>query len=149
VDLARAYAAVLRGLGANVDGALRVARALFPSGMLQAITTADEIPNIADLNASVRVNSEPVAACSAAGGLFSPAELVAWVSVSDNVLLGDFIATGMLGDGSGLEIGRNLQPGDVLELQLDLVGVHKTTVGESEVAPWWPQERPYPWKEGE
>lgn len=70
-------------------------------------------------------------------------------SMSDSVLPGDLIATGALGDGSGLEIGRNLKPGDVLELQLDPDGVLKTIVGQPEVAPWWPQERPYPWREGE
>ena len=41
VDLARAYAAVLRGRGANADGAARVARALFPSSMSQALAAGD------------------------------------------------------------------------------------------------------------
>jgi 2-keto-4-pentenoate hydratase/2-oxohepta-3-ene-1,7-dioic acid hydratase in catechol pathway len=117
----------------------------FAFGIGPWITTADEIGPIPDLKASVRVNGELVSSTAADGGIFSPAELVAWVSVSDNVLPGDLIATGTLPNGSGLEIGRNLKPGDVLELQLDRVGVLRTPIGQPEVAPWWPQEKPYPW----
>jgi len=121
----------------------------FAFGIGPWITTADEIGPIADLKASVRVNGELVSTTAADGGIFSPAELVAWVSVSDNVLPGDLIATGTLPNGSGLEVGRNLKPGDVLELQLDRVGVLRTPIGQPEVAPWWPQEKPYPWTVGQ
>jgi 2-keto-4-pentenoate hydratase/2-oxohepta-3-ene-1,7-dioic acid hydratase in catechol pathway len=41
VDLAAAYARVLRGRGASADGALRLARALFPSSMSAAIAAGD------------------------------------------------------------------------------------------------------------
>ena len=68
----------------------------FAFGIGPWITTADEIGSVADLNASVRVNGELVSSTAAEGGIFSPAELVAWVSVSDNVLPGDLIATGTL-----------------------------------------------------
>jgi 2-keto-4-pentenoate hydratase/2-oxohepta-3-ene-1,7-dioic acid hydratase in catechol pathway len=117
----------------------------FAFGIGPWIVTVDEIPSLAELTGSVRLNGEVVSTCTADGGIISPAELVAWVSVSDNVLPGDLIALGTLGNGSGLEIDRKLEPGDVLELQLDKVGVLKTIVGEPEVAPWWPQEKPYPW----
>ncbi len=121
----------------------------FAFGIGPWVVTADEIPSLAELNGSVRLNGEVISTCTAEGGIFSPAELVAWVSVSDNVQPGDLIATGTLGNGSGLEIDRKLKPGDVLELQLDKVGVLKTIVGEPEVAPWWPEEKPYPWKSDE
>jgi 2-keto-4-pentenoate hydratase/2-oxohepta-3-ene-1,7-dioic acid hydratase in catechol pathway len=121
----------------------------FAFGIGPWVTTADEVGPVADLKASVRINGELVSSTAADGAVFSPAELVAWVSVSDNVLPGDLIATGTLPNGSGLEIGRNLKPGDLLELQLDRVGVLKTPIGEPEVAPWWPEEKPYPWKVGE
>lgn len=117
----------------------------FAFGIGPWIVTADEIPDVSKLNASVRLNGEIVSTCKAEGGIFPPADLVAWVSVSDMVQPGDLIATGTLGYGSGLEIDRKLQPGDVLELQLDKVGVLKTVVGEPEAAPWWPEEKPYPW----
>ena len=41
VDLAVAYARLLRSRGADADGALRVARALFPSSMSAAIAAGD------------------------------------------------------------------------------------------------------------
>ena len=120
----------------------------FAFGIGPWVTTADEIGSLADLNAFVRINGELVSSTGAGGATFGPAELVAWVSVSDNVLPGDLIATGTLPNGSGLEVGRSLKPGDIVELQLDRVGVLKTPIGEPEVAPWWPEEKPYPWTVG-
>lgn len=117
----------------------------FAFGIGPWIVTADEIPSVAALNGSVRLNGDVISRCTAEGGIFPPAELVAWVSVSENLQPGDLIGTGTLGNGSGLEIDRKLQPGDVLELQLDKVGVLKTVIGEPEAAPWWPEEKPYPW----
>ena len=81
--------------------------------------------------------------------IYSPAELIAWVSLGDNLQPGDMIGMGTLGNGSGLEIDRRLSPGDVLELQLDDVGVLRTRIGAVETAPWRPQEKPYPFAQKE
>lgn len=117
----------------------------FAYGIGPWVVTKDEIPVLGDLNGSVRVNGETVSTVSAADPIYSPAELLAWVSVADNLQAGDLIATGTLGNGSGLEIGRKLKAGDVLELELDRIGVLRTPIGEPEVAPWHPEEKPYPW----
>jgi 2-keto-4-pentenoate hydratase/2-oxohepta-3-ene-1,7-dioic acid hydratase in catechol pathway len=121
----------------------------FAFGIGPWITTADEIESLGGLTATASINGELVSSTAAGGSTFSPAELVAWVSVSDNVLPGDLIGTGTLPNGSGLEVGRSLKPGDVLELRLDRVGVLTTPIGQPEVAPWWPEEKPYPWTAAE
>lgn len=117
----------------------------FAFGIGPWITTADEIPSVEELTGTIRLNGELISRVEAAGAVFSPAELVAWVSVADNVLPGDLIATGTLGFGSGLEIDTRLRPGDALELELDGVGALRTTIGDPDVAPWRPAEKPYPW----
>jgi 2-keto-4-pentenoate hydratase/2-oxohepta-3-ene-1,7-dioic acid hydratase in catechol pathway len=119
----------------------------FAYGIGPWIVTRDELPPLAQLSGSIRVNGEQWSSCTAEGGIFSPAELLAWVSLGDNLQPGDLIALGTLGNGSGLEIDRRLSPGDVLELQLDGIGVLRTRIGAREIAPWWPPEKPYPFAE--
>jgi 2-keto-4-pentenoate hydratase/2-oxohepta-3-ene-1,7-dioic acid hydratase in catechol pathway len=116
----------------------------FAYGIGPWIVTADELPPLAQLSGSVRVNGELWSTCSADGGIFPPAELLAWVSLGDNLQPGDLVGLGTLGNGSGLEIDRRLSPGDVLELQLDGIGVLRNRIGAREPAGWWPQEKPYP-----
>jgi 2-keto-4-pentenoate hydratase/2-oxohepta-3-ene-1,7-dioic acid hydratase in catechol pathway len=116
----------------------------FAYGIGPWIVTADELAPLAQLSGSVRVNGELWSSCSADGGIFAPDELLAWVSLGDNLQPGDLVGLGTLGNGSGLEIDRRLSPGDVLELQLDGVGVLRNRIGAREAAGWWPQEKPYP-----
>ncbi|GFJ87793.1 fumarylacetoacetate hydrolase family protein [Phytohabitans rumicis] len=116
----------------------------FAFGIGPWIVTRDELPPLAQLSGSIRVNGELWSSCTADGGIFSPAELIAWVSLGDNLQPGDLIGLGTLGNGSGLEIDRRLSPGDVLELQLDGIGVLRNRIGGRESAGWWPQEKPYP-----
>ena len=119
----------------------------FAYGVGPIIVTADELPSIEGLKGKVVLNSEVVSEVESDKSTFSPAELLAWVSVSDTLLPGDLVATGTMGFGSGLEIDRKLAPGDVLELQLDKVGTLKSVIGDVEKAPYWPEEKPYAWDE--
>lgn len=117
----------------------------FAYGIGPWITTVDELPPIDQLTGSVRVNGEQWSTCVAEGAVWSAAELLAYVSISDNLQPGDIIGSGTLGNGSGLELDRFLAPGDVLELELSGVGVLRSRFStEPEKAPWWPDERPYP-----
>ncbi|MFW0796732.1 fumarylacetoacetate hydrolase family protein [Gordonia sp. CPCC 205515] len=116
----------------------------FAFGIGPWIVTRDEMPPLAEVNGTVTVNGEQWSTCTADGGIYSPAELVAWVSLGEQLQPGDLIGTGTLGWGAGLEIDRKLNPGDVLELQLDGVGVLRTPIGERETVPWRPEEKPYP-----
>lgn len=121
----------------------------FAYGIGPWIVTRDEVPDLGKLSGSIRVNGELWSTCTAGGAIYSPAELIAWVSLADNLQPGDLIGMGTLGNGSGLEIDRRLSPGDVLELQLDSVGVLRTRIGAVETAPWRPQEKPYPFAQKE
>lgn len=121
----------------------------FAYGIGPWIVTRDEVPDLGKLSGSIRVNGELWSTCAADGAIYSPSELIAWVSIADNLQPGDLIGMGTLGNGSGLEIDRRLSPGDVLELQLDDVGVLRTRIGAVETAPWRPQEKPYPFTQKE
>ena len=100
------------------------------------IVTADELPT----SRRAQGRGTPERRGDLVGGVdrsgsSAPAEMVAWVSVADAVLPGDLIGTGTMGFGSGFELDKRLAPGDVLELDLDRVGVLRTPIGEIEKAP--------------
>lgn len=117
----------------------------FAYGIGPWITTLDEIPGIEGLTGSITVNGELWSSCVAQDMVYTPQELVAYVSIADNLQPGDVIASGTLGNGSAFELGRKLSRGDVLELQLEHVGTLRNTISAvEETPPWWPEARPYP-----
>ncbi|MFC8360064.1 fumarylacetoacetate hydrolase family protein [Streptomyces griseorubiginosus] len=116
----------------------------FAYGIGPWIVTRDEFPPVEKLTGTVTVNGEQWSTCVGEGAIFSPAELIAWISLGDVVQPGDLVGTGTLGGGAAIEIGRRLNPGDVLELQLDGVGVLRNTIGPRASATWRPTEKPYP-----
>lgn len=121
----------------------------FAYGIGPWITTLDEIESIEGLKGQVRVNGEVRSDTRVENFVYTPAELVAYVSVFDGLQPGDLIGSGTMGFGAGVEIGRFLNVGDVVELELEGVGVLRNTIAsEKEVPQWWPEERPYPF-EGE
>lgn len=122
----------------------------FAYGIGPWITTVDELPSIEGLSGKVRLNGEVVSTTKVENFVYTPAELLAYVSISDRLQPGDLIGSGTMGFGSGVEIGRFLQPGDVLELELEKVGILRTPISsERHKAPWWPAERPYPHEDWE
>ena len=119
----------------------------FAYGIGPWITTMDEVSSIEGLTGSVRVNGETWSTCVAGDMVYTPAELVAYISIADYLQPGDLIGSGTLGFGSGLELGKTLSPGDVVELELESVGTLRSPISKTrEKAPWWPEPRPYPFE---
>lgn len=117
----------------------------FAFGIGPWITTMDEVGAIDGLTGSVRVNGELWSQCRAEDMVWTPGELIAYVSIADTLQPGDLIASGTLGNGSAVELGRELAPGDVIELELERVGtLRHTLTAEKKQYPWWPSPKPYP-----
>ncbi len=87
------------------------------------IVTRDEIPDPYALKAAVRVNGETRCASTTAGMLFSFEQIIAHMSQDDTVYAGEFIGSGTIGNGCGLETGRFLEDGDIVELEIEKIGV--------------------------
>jgi 2-keto-4-pentenoate hydratase/2-oxohepta-3-ene-1,7-dioic acid hydratase in catechol pathway len=81
------------------------------------------------------VNGEVWSEGSSKGRAFSFAQVVAWASYCETIYPGEFIAVGTVGGGCGLELGRWLQPGDLLELEMDGIGVLRNRIGAKESVP--------------
>lgn len=120
----------------------------FAYGIGPWITTLDEIASIEGLKGHVRVNGEVRSDTKVENFVYTPAELVAYVSIFDGLQPGDLIGSGTMGFGAGIEINRFLNPGDVVELELEGVGTLRNAIAhEKESAPWWPAPRPYPFED--
>lgn len=87
------------------------------------IVTAEEIiPKINELKAEVRINGECVAETSTAGMYHSLGKAIAYASLSEQIYPGEFIGSGTLPNGCGMENGRWLSPGDTVALRIDGIG---------------------------
>jgi len=117
----------------------------FAYGIGPWITTMDEISSIEGLKGQVRVNGDVWSDTRVENFVYTPAELVAYVSIFDGLQPGDLIGSGTMGFGAGVELDRFLTPGDVVELELECVGTLRNPVADhKETPPWWPAPRPYP-----
>jgi len=92
------------------------------------IVTADEIPDPYNLTMIVRVNGETRAKGTSSGMLHSFEDFIAYVSRDETIYAGEFLASGTMGGGSGLEQDRFLEDGDTVELEVEKIGVLRNVV---------------------
>jgi 2-keto-4-pentenoate hydratase/2-oxohepta-3-ene-1,7-dioic acid hydratase in catechol pathway len=92
------------------------------------IVTADEIPDPYNLTMIVRVNGETRARGTSSGMLHSFEEFVSYVSRDETIHAGEFLASGTMGGGSGLEQDRFLEDDDTIELEIEKIGVLRNVV---------------------
>lgn len=92
------------------------------------IVTPDEIGDPYALGMEARVNGEVWSQGRTEGMLFSFEEILAHMSQDETVFAGEFIGSGTVGNGCGLEHGRYLQDGDTIELEVERIGVLKNKV---------------------
>lgn len=92
------------------------------------IVTADEIPNPYELEMVVRVNGEERGRGNTASMHWRFEDLIARVSDCEELRAGEFLASGTVGNGCGLEIGHFLDHEDVVELEVERIGVLRNRV---------------------
>ena len=63
---------------------------------------------------------------------WSFAQMIAHVSRGETIYPGDLFGSGTVGGGCGLEMDRYLHPGDVVELEIQPIGVLKNRVIKQE-----------------
>jgi 2-keto-4-pentenoate hydratase/2-oxohepta-3-ene-1,7-dioic acid hydratase in catechol pathway len=93
------------------------------------VVTADEIPDPQALALSTRVNGEVMQDSSTAEMLFGVAELLAFCSRNFTLEPGDLLLTGTpWGCGYFMDPRRALEPGDVVECEVERIGVLQSPV---------------------
>ena len=96
------------------------------------IVTADEIGDPHDLSMVARVNGEEWSRGTSAAMHHTFADVIAFVSQSETLHPGEVLGSGTVGTGCGLEQGRFLSPGDVVELEIDRIGVLRNRIVRKE-----------------
>jgi 2-keto-4-pentenoate hydratase/2-oxohepta-3-ene-1,7-dioic acid hydratase in catechol pathway len=86
-----------------------------------ALVTLDEAGELGELGLRARINGETVQDGTTSDLIFTPPELVAWLSRTMTLLPGDIIATGTPA-GVGVSLGRFLRDGDTVEVEVDRLG---------------------------
>ena len=91
------------------------------------IVTADAIDPY-NLTMVVRVNGEERGRGNSGTIHWEFEDMIAHISQSETLHSGEFIGSGTVGGGCGLEIERYLEPGDVVELEVDGIGILRNRV---------------------
>jgi 2-keto-4-pentenoate hydratase/2-oxohepta-3-ene-1,7-dioic acid hydratase in catechol pathway len=91
------------------------------------IVTTDEL-GASNLRMTVRVNGEVWGEDSSANMHHSFGDLIAYSSLAQTLYPGEVLGSGTAQGGSGIELDRWLQPGDVIELEIEGIGVLRNRI---------------------
>ena len=91
------------------------------------LVTPEEF-NPTDARMTARINGELWSDGNIGQIHWSFPQMVAHVSMDETVYPGDILGSGTVGGGCGLELGRWLQSGDVVELEIEGIGVLRNRV---------------------
>jgi 2-keto-4-pentenoate hydratase/2-oxohepta-3-ene-1,7-dioic acid hydratase in catechol pathway len=92
------------------------------------IVTPDEL-DVPNARMQVRVNGEVWGEDRPSSMHHSFADMIAYVSRGQTLYPGEVLGSGTAAGGSGLELDRYLQEGDVVELEIDGIGVLRNPIG--------------------
>jgi 2-keto-4-pentenoate hydratase/2-oxohepta-3-ene-1,7-dioic acid hydratase in catechol pathway len=92
------------------------------------IVTPDEIGDPYNLKMECRINGKMRSQGVSKDMLFSFEEIIAHVTKDETLMPGEFIGSGTVGNGCGLELGLFLEDGDAIELEVEKIGVLKNKV---------------------
>ena len=92
------------------------------NAMGPCLVTVDEIPNPYDLTMIARVNGEEWGRGNSGTMHWTFEDLIAFISRSETLYPGEFLGSGTVGNGCGLEAQRFLKSGDEIELEVSGIG---------------------------
>ena len=103
------------------------------NGLGPWIVTADEIGDPYSLKMTARVNGETQSQGTSAGMMYTFEQMLAHVSRDETVQAAEVFGSGTVGNGCGLELDRFLNHGDVIELEIEKIGVLRNRVVRQDV----------------
>jgi 2-keto-4-pentenoate hydratase/2-oxohepta-3-ene-1,7-dioic acid hydratase in catechol pathway len=100
----------------------------FATALGPCLVTPDEITDLGALTMVARVNGEEWSRGRFGTIHWSFPHMIAHVSRGEMIYPGDVFGSGTVGGGCGLEMDRYLKPGDMVELEIQPIGVLRTRV---------------------
>ncbi len=104
------------------------------------ITTVDEL-DVHNLTMVARVNGEEWSRGSSSTIMWRVEEIIAYISKAEGVVAGELIGSGTVGRGCGVELAKLLKAGDVIELEVEGIGILRNKMGTPAPAGWMPERR--------
>lgn len=92
------------------------------------LVTADELPDPYNLTMIARVNGEEWGRGHSSSMYWKFEDIIAHVSRNETLYPGEFLGSGTVGNGCGLEQLRYLKPNDIVELEVEGIGVLRTRI---------------------
>ncbi|WHZ22138.1 MAG: Fumarylacetoacetate hydrolase family protein [Nitrospira sp.] len=100
----------------------------FATAIGPCLVTPDEVPDLASLRMVARVNGEVWSEGRFGTIHWSFPQMIEHVSRGEAIYPGDLLGSGTVGGGCGLELDRYLKRGDVVELEIQPIGILRTTI---------------------
>lgn len=101
----------------------------FCTALGPCIVTADELGPQPDLAMVCRVNGEEWGRARSSLARWSWSDMIAHVSDGEEIYPCDVYGSGTPGGCCGLDLDRRLEPGDVVELEVERIGILRNTIG--------------------
>ncbi len=101
----------------------------FCSVMGPCLVTPDEV-NPGNLHMIARINGEVWSDNNSGTAYWTWPQIIEFASMEETLHPGDFLGSGTVEGGCGAELNRWIQPGDVIELEVEGIGILKNKVGE-------------------
>ncbi|MCP4130064.1 MAG: fumarylacetoacetate hydrolase family protein [bacterium] len=106
----------------------------FANALSPVVVTPGEIfPVIDNTRVTVTINGELKGEGNTGNMYHSIEKAVAYASLGEQVIPGEFIGSGTIPGCSGMETGTWLAPGDTIELAIDGIGTLTNTIGSPEI----------------
>ena len=100
------------------------------------MVTADEIPDPSNLKLETRLNGEVMQSSNTNNMIFALPRLINYISTIFDLVPGDVIVTGTpAGTGWTLKPPRFLMPSDIVEVEIEKIGVLRNSVADELVTP--------------
>jgi 2-keto-4-pentenoate hydratase/2-oxohepta-3-ene-1,7-dioic acid hydratase in catechol pathway len=103
----------------------------FATALGPCLLTPEDIADLGDLTMIARVNGEEWSKGRFGTIHWSFSQMIAHVSRGETIYPGDVFGSGTVGGGCGLELDRYLKPGDVVELEIQPIGVLRTQITDA------------------
>jgi 2-keto-4-pentenoate hydratase/2-oxohepta-3-ene-1,7-dioic acid hydratase in catechol pathway len=100
----------------------------FATGLGPCLVTIDEIPDLYDLRMEARVNGETWSTGSTSDIHWRFDQTISRMSAAEPLVPGEIFGSGTVANGCGLELGRFLKDGDVVEIEIEHIGVLRNRV---------------------
>jgi len=98
------------------------------TGIGPLLVTPDELGDPYNLRMTARINGDLWSEGSTSSIHWKFEQMIEFLSKDETIAPGDLIGSGTVGTGCGLELDRWVKPGDVMELEIEKIGVLRNRV---------------------